>query len=171
MFYFVSAVLGRGVGGVHIQLKLSQQKLKIGCFCCLSTSKCWLLRRAVEESHPLNISSFSQIISHKVFQLCITNIIRIIVSIKINSDWMVVLHQLVAAFVSLVQMVQLATKCRNVGQSVTIHLVVKYALCACWNYLHLCGRNMFVSKQSSKHLGRFSPTKNILESRYKAPVV
>jgi len=85
----------------------------------------------VEESHPLNISSFSQIISHKVFQFCITNIIRIIVSIKINSDWMVVLHQLVAAFVSLVQMVQLATKCRNVGESVTIHLVVKYALCAC----------------------------------------
>ena len=44
---------------------------------------------------------------------------------------MVVLHQLVAAFVSLVQMVQLATKCRNVGESVMIHLVVKYALCAC----------------------------------------
>jgi len=30
---------------------------------------------------------------------------------------MVVLHQLVAAFVSLVQMAQLATKCRNVGES------------------------------------------------------
>ena len=79
----------------------------------------------------MNISSFSQIISHKVFAVCITNIIRIIESIKINSDWMVVLHQLVAAFVSLVQMVQLATKCRNMGESVTIHLVVKYALCAC----------------------------------------
>ena len=65
------------------------------------------------------------------FSVCITNIIRIIESIKIKSDWMVVLHQLVAAFVSLVQMVQLATKCRNVGESVTLHLVVKYALCAC----------------------------------------
>ena len=79
----------------------------------------------------MNISSFSQIIPHKVFQFCITNIIRIIVSIKINSDWMVVLHQLVAAFVSLVQMAQLATECRNMGESVTLHLVVKYALCAC----------------------------------------
>jgi len=81
----------------------------------------------------LNISSFSQIISQFSFSVCITNLIRIIESIKIKSDWMVALHQLVAAFVSLVQMVQLATECSNcnVGESVTIHLVVKYALCAC----------------------------------------
>ena len=86
MFYFVSAVLGRGVGGVHIQLKLSQQKLKIGCFCCLSTSKCWLLRRAVEESHPFKYFIFFSDYFPQSFsvQFCITNIKRIINQSKLK---------------------------------------------------------------------------------------
>jgi len=122
----------------------------------------------VEESHPLNISYFSQIISHQAFQFCITNIIRIIVSIKINSDWMVVIHQLVAAFVSLVQMAQLATECRNVGESTLgrqVRLVCMLKLFTFMRTQYVCFKTIL------KTPWKIFPTKIILESRYQAPVV
>jgi len=122
----------------------------------------------VEESHPLNISSFSQIISQFSFSVCITNLIRIIESIKIKSDWMVALHQLVAAFVSLVQMVQLATKCRNVGESTLgrqVRLVCMMKLFTFMRTQYVCFKTIL------KTPWKIFPTKIILESRYQAPVV
>jgi hypothetical protein len=64
----------------------------------------------------------------------------------------------------------------RLGEVHLIHLHTRHALCVCSNYLHLCGRTMFASKQvifctQNTMEGFFLQHKAVLESQYQAPVV